>query len=48
MPVDPWGREFVYLSPGIHNRDFDLMSLGADGEIGGTAEDADVNNWEQG
>lgn len=45
VPTDPWGNEFVYLSPGIHG-DFDLVSFGADGETGGEDTDADVNNWE--
>ena len=45
LPKDPWGNEFVYLSPGLHG-DFDLSSYGPDGEAGGTAEDADVNSWE--
>ena len=47
VPKDPWGQEFVYLSPGVHNQDFDLMSKGADGEIGGEGEDKDVTNWEE-
>lgn len=46
VPFDPWGRHFVYMSPGTHNRDFDLMSLGADGEVGGLGEDGDVTNWD--
>lgn len=45
VPVDPWGNEFIYLSPGIHS-DFDLMSYGPDGESGGDGENADINNWE--
>jgi len=45
LPKDPWGNEFVYLSPGVHG-DFDLSSYGPDGESGGTGEDADVNSWE--
>jgi general secretion pathway protein G len=47
VPKDPWGREFVYLSPGVRNQDFDLLSKGADGEIGGENEDKDINNWEE-
>lgn len=43
-PVDPWGREYIYKSPGAHNKDYDLYSLGADGAEGG--ED-DVTNWIQ-
>lgn len=45
VPKDPWGSDFVYLSPGV-NRDFDLSSYGPDGEAGGEGDDADVNNWE--
>ena len=45
IPKDPWSRDYVYVSPGTHNKDFDLMSLGADGEIGGEGEDKDVTNW---
>ena len=45
LPKDPWGNDFVYLSPGV-NGDFDLSSYGPDGEAGGTGEDADVNSWE--
>ena len=49
VPQDPWGNPYVYLSPGVHNRDFDLMSYGADSELGGEGPDADVTNWaEQG
>ncbi|HDR15468.1 MAG TPA: type II secretion system protein GspG [Desulfobacteraceae bacterium] len=45
VPEDPWGNEYVYLSPGLHG-DFDLMSYGADGEPGGEGADADINNWD--
>ena len=45
LPKDPWGNEFVYLSPGVHG-DFDLSAYGPDSEAGGTGEDADVNSWE--
>lgn len=46
VPKDPWGGEFIYISPGIHNKEFDIMSLGGDGEEGGTGADVDVTNWE--
>jgi general secretion pathway protein G len=42
IPEDPWGRPYVYISPGIKNRDFDLKSMGADGEEGGEGENADI------
>lgn len=45
VPKDPWGFDFVYISPGLHS-DFDLMSYGPDGEPGGEGKDADINNWE--
>ncbi len=46
IPKDPWGNEYVFLSPGLHG-DFDLISYGADGQSGGEDNDADINNWEQ-
>jgi general secretion pathway protein G len=45
VPKDPWGNEYIYMSPGIHNKDFDLWSYGADGEEGGEGENRDVTNW---
>jgi general secretion pathway protein G len=45
LPKDPWGGEFVYLSPGVHG-DYDLISYGADGVPGGEGRDKDINNWE--
>ena len=45
VPKDPWGNEFVYLSPGNHG-DFDIISYGADGVAGGEGKDKDINNWE--
>jgi hypothetical protein len=45
LPVDdPWGHRLVYRCPGAL-RDYDLVSLGADGEPGGSDEDADITNW---
>jgi general secretion pathway protein G len=45
VPKDPWGYDYVYLSPGAHG-DYDLMSYGADGEPGGEGDNEDINNWE--
>ena len=45
LPKDPWGNDFVYLSPGVHG-DFDLSSYGRDGQAGGENEEADINNWD--
>jgi general secretion pathway protein G len=44
IPVDPWGRAYVYTAPGQHG-DYDLTSLGSDGQPGGEGEAADVNSW---
>lgn len=40
---DPWGRPYQYRSPGLHNPDYDLFSLGPDG-VEGTTDD--INNWD--
>lgn len=45
LPKDPWGNDFVYLSPGIHGP-FDIITYGADGIPGGEGENKDINNWE--
>ena len=42
---DPWNNEWVYMVPGQHG-DFDLYSLGADGQEGGEEDDADLVSWE--
>jgi general secretion pathway protein G len=44
VPKDPWGRDYVYRSPGEHG-DYDLASLGKDGRAGGTGDDQDVTSW---
>ena len=44
-PMDPWGRPYLYLSPG-DNGEFDLYSLGADGLTGGENQNADLGNWD--
>jgi general secretion pathway protein G len=45
VPKDPWGNEYVYLSPGVHG-EYDIISYGADGSPGGEGYDADINSWE--
>ena len=45
LPSDPWGNEFIYLSPGV-NSEYDLISYGADGIQGGEGKNQDINNWE--
>lgn len=44
VPNDPWGRPYRYAAPGQHG-DFDLSSLGRDGQPGGSGEDADLGSW---
>jgi general secretion pathway protein G len=44
LPKDPWGKPYVYRSPGQFG-DFDLFSFGPDGVEGGEGENADIVNW---
>ncbi|MEQ7155605.1 type II secretion system major pseudopilin GspG [Brevundimonas aurifodinae] len=43
LPTDPWGRDYVYRSPG-QSGPYDLLSLGKDGEEGGEGLDADLTD----
>ena len=45
VPRDPWGNEYIYLSPGQQDRSYDVISYGDDGEKGGEDENADIENW---
>lgn len=45
VPKDPWGNEYIYISPGVHG-DYDIISYGADGVPGGEDEAKDINSWE--
>ena len=46
VPLDPWGRAYVYKSPGDHSPSaYDLSTLGRDGQPGGEGEDADITSW---
>lgn len=45
LPLDPWGKEYLYQSPGTHG-EYDLYSYGRDGKPGGEGEDGDIGNWE--
>lgn len=44
VPLDPWGRPYLYLSPGEHG-EIDIYSLGADGLSGGEDQALDIGNW---
>lgn len=47
VPLDPWGRAYIYVSPGeVNPTGFDLFSYGADGQLGGDGENADVVSWQ--
>ncbi len=46
VPVDPWGRPYLYRAPGtVNTTSFDLLTLGRDGREGGSGDDADVTSW---
>jgi general secretion pathway protein G len=45
MPMDPWGRPYLYLAPGEHD-ELDLMTYGADGQAGGDGPNADLGSWQ--
>jgi general secretion pathway protein G len=45
IPKDPWDRPYYYLYPGKQG-EFDVYSLGRDGQEGGEGPDADIGNWE--
>lgn len=42
---DPWNRDYVYQHPGDKGQ-FDITSLGADGQPGGEDTNADIDNWD--
>jgi len=44
VPVDPWGRPYLYMHPG-EQREVDIYTLGADGLPGGEGQNADIGNW---
>lgn len=44
LPPDPWGRPYLYKTPGEHG-EIDIVSLGQDGRPGGDGIDADIGNW---
>jgi general secretion pathway protein G len=45
VPLDPWGNRYIYISPGVNSKDYDLESYGKDGEDGGAEDDADIESW---
>jgi len=46
VPKDPWGNDYVYVSPGRESgKGYDLESYGRDGRDGGSKDDADIESW---
>lgn len=45
IPKDPWQKDYVYLSPGSENREYEIVSYAADGEPGGDGNNADIQSW---
>lgn len=44
VPLDPWGKPYLYKQPGEHG-EYDLLTYGKDGQPGGTGENSDITNW---
>jgi general secretion pathway protein G len=44
VPLDPWKRPYIYLTPGRQNENFEILSYGADGEPGGSGSNADLSS----
>jgi general secretion pathway protein G len=45
IPIDPWGNQYIYISPGLHSPDYDIKSFAADGLEGGEGYNADIESW---
>ncbi len=45
IPRDPWSNDYIYLSPGAKG-EYDIISYGADGELGGDGKDRDISSWD--
>jgi general secretion pathway protein G len=45
IPKDPWGKDYVYISPGSEGREYEIISYGADNEPGGEGNNADIESW---
>ncbi|MFN3311974.1 MAG: type II secretion system major pseudopilin GspG [Hyphomonas sp.] len=44
VPVDPWGNAYLYRSPGENGTLYEIVTLGADGAVGGTGSNADIRH----
>ena len=45
IPKDPWGKDYLYFSPGNEGREYEIISYGADSEQGGEGKNADIESW---
>jgi general secretion pathway protein G len=45
IPKDPWGKDYLYFSPGNEGREYEIISYGPDGEAGGEGKNADIESW---
>ena len=45
VPMDPWGKPYIYKYPGEHGDEPDIISLGADGAPGGEDINSDILRW---
>jgi general secretion pathway protein G len=45
IPKDPWGKDYLYFSPGNEGREYEIISYGPDGEPGGEDKNADIESW---
>jgi len=43
VPLDPWGHAYQYRAPGTKG-DYEIVSLGKDGQPGGSGEAADISS----
>jgi general secretion pathway protein G len=44
VPKDPWGNPYYYVSPTADGKDYEIISYGSDGELGGTGKNADISS----
>jgi general secretion pathway protein G len=45
LPNDPWGKPYQYMNPGLKG-EVDVLSFGADGQVGGEGKNADIGSWQ--
>ena len=45
LPNDPWGKPYQFMNPGLKG-EVDILSLGADGQVGGEGKNADIGSWQ--